>query len=1292
MINKVINNFKIEKEIDEGGMGSVYFAKHVTLNKQRAIKILHLDLSKYSEVLGRFNLEAKTLDELRHPNIVRIHDTGEFENRPYIAMDYLQGSNLSDYIKKISGPIPEEKAISMFVQMLDAIEFAHSKGVIHRDIKPSNFFVIDNKKVITLDFGVAKILSDDPDSLKTKTGQRIGSLQYMSPEQVKGQAVKHSTDIYSLGTTLFNMLTGTLPYNETELTEWDIQNEIVKNPLPSAKERYPYISDKMQAIIEKATQKEPADRYQTCKEFKDEINAINGKNNSDITEQLNQMIVDFAADGIITKSEELALKDFGEKHSIDYQNNILPLLNIELEKVNKVEFENNEEKVKATEINIENDKTKIFHADTDNDKTTILNEDTSNKNSFINKIKEKFDNPESRKNIITSSIVIASLILLTVLSIWIFGGETKYYATKGSNGLLGYVNTKGELVIDYQFYKGYDFKEEMAIVGLNGLYTYINLDGEKITDFEFSDAYDFKEGLALVSKNGKYGFINKNGEIVIDIQYDFAESFSEGLSVIRQDEKYGYINKSGEIVIDVKLQHANSFFDDRALIINKKGLYGYINKNGETEIEANYIYAQNFSDNLALVAKDDKFGYINTHGELIVDYKYSNANSFDNNLAIVEEKGEFYYINTDGEQVSENTYIDANNFYENNRAIVTNSKGSFIINPDCEKISNYYLKIIYTEQYNVFFATLSNGKQIVLNNNGEEISLEYSEISNFYEGMARVRQKNSFGFINYRGEEIIEPKYYQVREFDRNFGFVHSKCGYKVINKKGEFLINDLCFENIAIVSANKIFAAQKDAKWAYINIDGENITDYIYDGVSYIYKNIASVKTNNKYNFIEFEGTNGNFSTNKFIDDEFTEYRIAFSSLNLSLIKKNKQFYALFKDKTMSEPFDDVESFHENIFIIEKNNKFAIADTNFNFLTDYIYDDIDDFENGLAIVEKDDKFNYLNKKGKLISSTWFDDIDDFDENRAKVKIDKHYGFLNTDGDLIIKCKYKYASAFRYGIAIVKNDDDKYSLINTKGENIGAWHDYISYEASNLYSIEQNSKNALMNKEGKLISSIELKYIGNFNKGVALAKKDDKYGYINRKGDFIIKPEYEYGSGSFSNGIAVIELNNYKGYILRSGKVIVQPQYKTAKPFYSKSYAKVTDNNKANYIKRNGELVSNTWFDDIEYLEKNIFKIKENGKYKIIDAEGEDLSSNYSKIDKFKNGIAKVKLNGLYGFINLEGKEIVKAQYSKADNFYNGLVQVEKSNKEAYINETDDVILGWYQKIYSKYMKKEIQK
>ena len=148
---------------------------------------------------------------------------------------------------------------------------AHKKGVIHRDIKPSNFFIIENDKVVTLDFGVAKILSDDPNILKTRTGQRIGSLQYMSPEQVKGKNVKHTTDIYSLGVTLFNMLTGTLPYDEANLSEWDIQNEIVKNPLPKAQERYPHISDEIQAIIEKATQKEASDRYQSCRELKEAI-------------------------------------------------------------------------------------------------------------------------------------------------------------------------------------------------------------------------------------------------------------------------------------------------------------------------------------------------------------------------------------------------------------------------------------------------------------------------------------------------------------------------------------------------------------------------------------------------------------------------------------------------------------------------------------------------------------------------------------------------------------------------------------------------------------------------------------------------------------------------------------------------------------------------------------------------------------------------------------------------------------------------------------------------------------
>jgi serine/threonine protein kinase len=202
---------------------------------------------------------------LHHPNIVRILDFVEEQDGMHLVMEMIEGISIDQYILKKTGPIPEDQAISLFGQILEGMQYAHDRGIIHRDIKPSNFMVTPQRIVKILDFGIAKI-GDGKGNQHTKTGARMGTVYYMSPEQVNGHQLDHRSDIYSLGVTLFQMLTGQSPYPNST-TEYEVYQKILNEKLPKAATIYPGVSARMQAIIEKATQKRMQDRFQDCNEF-----------------------------------------------------------------------------------------------------------------------------------------------------------------------------------------------------------------------------------------------------------------------------------------------------------------------------------------------------------------------------------------------------------------------------------------------------------------------------------------------------------------------------------------------------------------------------------------------------------------------------------------------------------------------------------------------------------------------------------------------------------------------------------------------------------------------------------------------------------------------------------------------------------------------------------------------------------------------------------------------------------------------------------------------------------------
>ncbi len=263
MIGLTVGNYRLVELVGEGGMGSVYRATDVMLERDVAIKILRSEYSRQPELLERFRSEAITQSRLHHPNVATLYSFERQGDHYFMVMEFVHGTTLSALVAQ--GAMVCDYAQRLFVQVLDGIEHAHQLGIIHRDIKPSNIMVTRTGLVKVMDFGIARALGQ---ARQTRVGHVIGTFEYMSPERVLGQDkdVDIPSDIYSLGVLLYEMLTGTLPFGGEN--EFAIMKAHVNDPPVPPRTFAPHITPQLEAAILKAMAKQPQERFPSTREFR----------------------------------------------------------------------------------------------------------------------------------------------------------------------------------------------------------------------------------------------------------------------------------------------------------------------------------------------------------------------------------------------------------------------------------------------------------------------------------------------------------------------------------------------------------------------------------------------------------------------------------------------------------------------------------------------------------------------------------------------------------------------------------------------------------------------------------------------------------------------------------------------------------------------------------------------------------------------------------------------------------------------------------------------------------------
>lgn len=266
MIGEIIQSYRIQEVIDEGGMGVVYRAEHLKLSRQVAIKVMQPHLSNRAELVARFEREAQILESLSHDNIVKLIEYCEDHRGLFIIEEFVDGETLEKYVSHRMGALPEEFITPIFLQILSALDHAHSKGMIHRDIKPSNIMISPGGRVKVLDFGIAKIMGGG--SQITTSTRGVGTAAYMSPEQILNKGIDARTDIFSLGIMLFYTATGQHPFPNV-ISDFELSDSLVRKALPIPQSINPGVTERIANIIRKATQKHPLDRFQNCRAMAD---------------------------------------------------------------------------------------------------------------------------------------------------------------------------------------------------------------------------------------------------------------------------------------------------------------------------------------------------------------------------------------------------------------------------------------------------------------------------------------------------------------------------------------------------------------------------------------------------------------------------------------------------------------------------------------------------------------------------------------------------------------------------------------------------------------------------------------------------------------------------------------------------------------------------------------------------------------------------------------------------------------------------------------------------------------
>ncbi len=760
-----IGPYILIERIGRGGFGEVWLAERQTkfVPMKVAVKLPHADQVDHEAIKRETTLWEQAKG---HPNILPIIDADEYEGQIVIVSEYAPEGSLEGWLKK-NGKMPVHQAIETTKQILEGLEFLHSRNIIHRDLKPANVLLQGNTPRLA-DFGISRALG----SITTSGPNITGTQEYMAPEAFDNKRTIQ-TDIWSVGVTLYKLMTGTLPFQEKEASL--LLSAILRRkpkPLPD------FVPTGLKKIVWTALSKQPKNRYKTASEMREAL--------------------------------RFELQKLDREASLSFSGFVKRILR-KLPTKGTSEFRETKERIEG----------EVSESETipQNPPTIAKTNRTSLKRN-------------AHYFLITGTVVLMLMLVLSggyILKHQVL--QTKNISVtptppqastdsalipfrKGDKW--GYSTRDKKLVIPLTFDDARQFSEGLAAFEINGRWGFIDTTGRQVVPPKYESVFPFFKGLSRVYLKPRCQLIDKAGTEIIPSLYDSNCEVSEGLIEVWQNYAHGFIDTTGKVVVQLTYESAFGFSEGLAQV-KLNGKWGFVNKSGKLIAEPTFDKARQFREGRAVVGINNKYGFINTSGAAITDLRYDGVDDFLEGFAVVRMEKRFGYVDRSGAETIHPQYEDAAPFINGLARVKRRGKFGYIDKKGHEVIPMRYDYAGADSSSYILRSYLTDGRLA-------------GERGVFSEGLIRIQENGRWGFVDTNGKVIIKPRYNFVGHFSEGFALIEVDSKWGFINKEGKKIV-DLKYER-AEPFQQGLALVKYMGRWGFIDGTGKELIPLKYDAV----------------------------------------------------------------------------------------------------------------------------------------------------------------------------------------------------------------------------------------------------------------------------------------------------------------------------------------------------------------------------------------------------------------------------------------------------------------------------